>query len=206
MVTKQLPEDTPAVQERLPDGCPLPDRTLSGWSASRGASLLELMVVLAIGMVLMLVSIQGLRSAMENTRLQSDAMTISRSLFMAKLLAGSEFTRSRLRIDTATNQYAVETLDKATNTWVAQSGPAPLGAGISFGSGSVSTPPPGLGSMAPAHPILFNSRGVPVDGMGLPTGVYAVYVTDGRRVIVIRVSLGGRPSILEFRGGAWNEL
>jgi len=172
----------------------------------RGYSLLETTVVLAIGLVLMMVSIQALRSAAGAARVQGDALTVSRHLYMAKLRAGSDFTRSRLSIDTVANTYAVEILDRATSTWVADVGPVLLGPGVAFGSGAVATPLPGLPDLTPQHPIIFNSRGMPVDSTGVPTGLYAVYLTDGSRVFAIRVSLGGRPTTLEFRGGAWSEI
>lgn len=173
---------------------------------NRGFSLLEQMVVLAIGMVLLLVSIQSIRSAAGATRLQGDAATLARTLYMAKLRAGAEFTRTRVSVDTSASTYTIDVYDKATSAWVVDTGPLPLGIGVSFGAGSVTTAPPGLGSVTLTQPVTFNSRGMPVDGSGVPTGLYAVYLTDGSRVIVVRVSLGGRPSTLEFRSGAWSEV
>lgn len=179
---------------------------MTGSSRQRtaGFSLLEVTVVLALVLVLSMVSVQALRSALGSTRLQGDATAISRLLQLTRLRAGSELTRTRLRL--ATDAYIVELFDEASSTWIPAGGITPLQAGVSFGAGSVTTPPPGLASVTPTHPVMFNSRGMPIDNSGVPTGEYAVYLTDGDRVVVVRVSLGGRPSTLEFREGAWAEL
>ena len=39
--------------------------------------------------------------------------------------------------------------------------------------------------------IIFNSRGIPVDNTGSPTGLDAVYVTDGTSVYGITVAATG---------------
>lgn len=169
-----------------------------------GFSLLETMFVLAIVLVLSIFSVQAFRSALENTRIQGDATAISRLLQMTRLRAGSEFTRTRLRL--GTNEYVIEVFDDGSSTWVADGGAMPLQAGVSFGTGGITTPPPGVASVTPTHPVMFNSRGMPIDNSGVPTGAYALYLTDGDRVVVVRVSLGGRSSTLEFREGTWAEL
>ena len=39
--------------------------------------------------------------------------------------------------------------------------------------------------------IIFNSRGVPVDTTGAPTGAYAAYITDGSAVYGVTLSATG---------------
>jgi hypothetical protein len=39
--------------------------------------------------------------------------------------------------------------------------------------------------------VIFNSRGVPVDSLGAPTGVDALYVTDGRAIYGVTLSATG---------------
>jgi len=39
--------------------------------------------------------------------------------------------------------------------------------------------------------VIFNSRGVPIDGTGAPTALDAVYLTDGRAVNAVTVSATG---------------
>ena len=76
----------------------------------------------------------------------------------------------------------------------------PLSLGVNFGFGTVGTAPPntqttigfsgacrvGLtaatATIANTACIVFNSRGLPVDGAGLPFGGHAIYMTDGRAV------------------------
>ena len=76
----------------------------------------------------------------------------------------------------------------------------PLSLGVTFGFGTVATAPPNTQANIGFSPacrvgltaatatignsscIVFNSRGLPVDGAGVPFGGHAIYLTDGRAV------------------------
>ena len=88
------------------------------------------------------------------------------------------------------------------NHWTAVGGATFLSANVSFGYGIVSTPPEGTQASIAQAPacaddtgaglsntgcIVFNSRGVPVDGSGAPTAVNALYLTDGTAVYAVTV-------------------
>ena len=81
-----------------------------------------------------------------------------------------------------------------------------LSNGVGFGFSSVGTPPPNTQvSIAQAGAckddagadisgsacIVFNSRGLPVDSTGGPTGVGAFYLTDNNSVYAVTVSATG---------------
>jgi hypothetical protein len=102
-----------------------------------------------------------------------------------------------------------------------------LPGGVWFGFGTLAAPPPdtqvaitqaapclddaatalallGLPFPAPSAGtacVLFNSRGVPVDTTGAPTGAGAVYVTDGSTVYGTTVAATGMTQFWWTRGG-----
>ena len=85
--------------------------------------------------------------------------------------------------------------------WVTEGTITPLSLGVTFGFGTVATAPPntqtniafsgacrvGLtaatATIANTACIVFNSRGLPIDGAGLPFGGHALYLTDGKAVV-----------------------
>ena len=90
--------------------------------------------------------------------------------------------------------------DRTVGSWVTEGGEKRLTAGVTFGVASRTTPPnntqnvlgqsplcsaqDALGGNAVADTacIVFNSRGIPVDGNGDPMGGNALYITDGSAV------------------------
>lgn len=98
--------------------------------------------------------------------------------------------------------------DCAVGTWCTEGGASQLASTVSFSNGPVSAPPPDTQTtIAQAPPcmntasppvavantacIIFNSRGIPVDTTGSPTGLDAIYVTDGSAVYGITVAATG---------------
>jgi len=172
-----------------------------------GFSLVEIMatsLVLATlaGLVIMVVgNIAG------HYRISGDARGVSNSVAVAKLRAASLFTQTRLYVTISTGVYSIQTYQKTgTPGWVSEGGTVPLSPGVSFGFSAVGTPPPNTqATIAQAAPckddagvalagtacILFNSRGLPVDATGAPTGIGAFYLTDNQSVYAVTVSATG---------------
>ena len=122
--------------------------------------------------------------------------------------AAAKFTQSRIYIDVTGRAFYVQTFDKATSAWVTEGGETSLSSTVTFSYGPVATPPANTQTtigqapacMNTASPpvaiantacIIFNSRGLPVDSTGSPTGLAAIYVTDGSAVYGITIAATG---------------
>jgi prepilin-type N-terminal cleavage/methylation domain-containing protein len=170
-----------------------------------GFSLVEVLGALMIIAVLSAVVSPLTRNMLTYARLSGDAHGLANAVAVAKMRASSSFSRARLFVVVSTRSYRIDVLSK-TNTWVAEAPAQTLNSGSTFGFGAVTTPPPNTqGTIAQAPLCLddakapitgtacieFNSRGLPVDSTGTPTGVDAYYVTDGVTVYGINVGATG---------------
>lgn len=184
---------------------------MSLYRSDRGFSLLEMVFVLGISMVLMAVAAPMMGNALGAYRLSGDAKGLSNTVALAKMRAASDFTQARLYIDLASG-YHIETFKKtpAPGSWSVEGGTTPLSGSDTFGFGALASAPPNTqavitqgvtGSVAckdvAGNPIgnsvciLFNSRGIPVDTSGAPTGAGALYITDNTAVYGITISATG---------------
>jgi hypothetical protein len=155
-----------------------------------------------------LVSLGG--NMLQHYRLSGDARGIAHSMAAAKMRAASTYTRTRLYVTLgagSAGSYRVDIWQKAgAGQWVTEGPTTTLSTGVSFGFGVVGTPPPNtqaaigqaalcrdnLGAtIAGTACVIFNSRGVPVDQAGAPTGTSAFYLTNGDAVYAATVSVTG---------------
>jgi Tfp pilus assembly protein FimT len=130
-------------------------------SKANGFSMLELVVVIAIGIILTALAIPNLISMARNYRSLGDARSVSDLVSLAKMRAAAEFTDARVYADTANNLYRVETWTllsgQTQKCWVTDGdaqcsanygSPATppstvLSSGVSFGFASMTGPPSG---------------------------------------------------------------
>ena len=176
-------------------------------SDDSGFSLVEIMtgaLVLAIlaGFVgILLGNVAG------HYRLSGDARGVSNSVAVAKLRAASLFTQTRLYAVPGSRTYQIQIYQKTgTPGWVNEGGTITLSSGVNFGFSSVTTAPPNTQATIAQAPvckdnagadiagsscIVFNSRGLPVDSTGSPTGLGAFYLTDSQAVYAVTVSATG---------------
>jgi Tfp pilus assembly protein FimT len=202
-------------------------------AGARGFSTLELVMVLSVGIVLTAMAVPGMRTALQSYRSLGDARSLTDAVSMAKMRAAADFTESRVYADTSLNHYRVETWSipalptgSASKCWVTDgdqycsaqySSPNTppsnsLSSGISFGYGSISSPPSGtqstigqaaacqsdaektagsVGDVANSACIVFNSRGIPVDYTMAPTSSDALYLTDNSSAYGVTVLATG---------------
>lgn len=173
-------------------------------NASRGYTVIELLVTVGIMGVAAAAALPSTAAALADFRLRGDARGVHHSVGLAKMRAAARFTRERLYVDLTTNRYRLEYWSKATSAWTLEDGGTiELNSGVTFGFGSLESPPPNTQNalaMAPAcrdaannaiantSCIVFNSRGIPIDSTGGPTGGSALYLTDGNGTYGITIS------------------
>jgi type II secretory pathway pseudopilin PulG len=175
-----------------------------------GFSLIEIVVVCGIIGLIAAMSAPLFGNAIATFRLSGDARGVSNSAAVAKMRAASDFSRVRLYIDLSARTHRLQTFDKtsAVCCWITQGGTTALSSGVTFGYGVVTVPPPNTQGTIGQAPlcvddtgadilntacIMFNSRGVPI-GNGpsfAPTGIDAIYVTDGTAVYGVTIAATG---------------
>jgi type II secretory pathway pseudopilin PulG len=180
--------------------------------ATEGFTLLEIIMVLAVGIIVSGVALPYMNRTLGSMRLSGAARSVSNGIQDAKLRSAAKFTRARLFIDKNGGTFHLEILDTAVTPshWTVDGGTTYLPSGVTFGFGTVGVPPlntqPAI-NQAPACKddlavvinntacILFNSRGIPItDDAGLgypPTDVDAVYITNGTDVYGVTVLATG---------------
>ena len=194
-------------------------------AGDQGFSLIDVLAVVALIGVLAAMTIPITGGTLSAQRLKGDAQSVKNLVALAKIRASSQFTRARVRVDLDTNSYGLQVWDKTASVWVPEGGTHRTSARVTFGYGNLATPPPdtqvaiGLspvctdGVTADANPIpgtacvIFNSRGLPVDGDGALFPRHALYLTGEAGVYATTVT--ATPLIRSWRSrsdtAAWTE-
>ena len=177
-----------------------------------GFSLTELLVV-----VLLLGIAAGIAVPMADTtargfRIKGDAQAIANMVALSKMRAASRYSRTRIHADLDTNTFQLEVwvptalANKEVGSWVIDGGTVRLSRGVTFGFAARPAPPTNTQTVigqsaectatdsldddpqADTACIVFNSRGIPIDTDGEPTGGNALYITDGSAVYATTVT------------------
>ena len=172
--------------------------------SSRGVSLIELVITIAIILVLTAVSLPSFSKTLQSFRGVGDARRIASMLQLTQMRAGAMCSRTRLNVNLAAGTFALQVYNRANNTWGTEGGTESLSPKDSFGFGTISTPAGGQTTITETPQIMFNSRTIPVDSLGSPTGSYANYLSNGMGdFYAVTVSITGQISIWQFNGSVW---
>jgi prepilin-type N-terminal cleavage/methylation domain-containing protein len=181
--------------------------------ANDGFTLLEIVVVLAVGIIIAGVGLPYMNRTLGYMRLSGVARSVSGAVAASKIRSAAKFTRARLYVDRAGNSFHLETLDTsvlplppAGGHWIADGGTTYLPPSVTFGFGPVATPPTNtqtvIGQAAPCTDdnlaviastscVMFNSRGIPIKTNLNPEDQDALYMTDGTTVYGVTVLATG---------------
>jgi prepilin-type N-terminal cleavage/methylation domain-containing protein len=185
---------------------------------ARGFTMLELLIVVAVVGILAAITLPSINDALAAYRLNGDARSIADQLALVRLRAADNFSQARLNFNLVAGTYVREIcttkgVGSACTTWTAEGGTQYLSSGNSFGFNNISTPAPpqttitqpvGLGNPA-QNVIIFNSRGLPVDGNGNPTASYALYLTSNpRENCAVSVYGNGKVRRWKYYSNTWN--
>jgi prepilin-type N-terminal cleavage/methylation domain-containing protein len=181
----------------------------------RGFSVVELLLVMFVAAILAAIAIPQYLSIVRNQRIQGDAHSLAGNISIAKMRAGANFTQARMYLDLGVNSFRVDDWDQANNCWHPDgtpvgtcangtSGPTAvsLSIGVTPGFGGLGAPPPNttaglsqasactdntrVGTVPGTACIVFNSRGMPLNG--IPGGLY---ITDQKTVYGVTVNASG---------------
>src|SRR2546425_5520478 len=124
---------------------------------TRGFTLLEVLVVLAVTAILMAFAVPQFQRVTQVLRISGDMRDITGTIGQAKMHAAADFTHARARANLAANTFQLEIWNKAgaggAGCWQTVGDPLnpctigtspvqPLSTGVTFGFGAMGAPPP----------------------------------------------------------------
>lgn len=176
----------------------------AGRRAQRGFSLVELMIIAILFVILSALAVPSVLGLTRDLRTGGDVRGISTQLALARMLAASKGTKSRLNFNLAANTYQVEVWNSGTAAYQLQGSAINLAQGDSFGYGTVATPAGQQTTIAQTSPIYFNSRSLATDSTGAATASSVIYLTNtSGQCYAIAVSIAGQPTAYKFNGSSW---
>jgi type II secretory pathway pseudopilin PulG len=173
---------------------------MSALARQQGYTLIDTLVVVGLISLVSAIALPMTGSALSGQRFKGDAQALNNLVGLAKMRASAGFTRARVRANTLDNTFVLERWDKTGAAWVSEGATESLFRGVRFGFGAIPTPPPDTQDTIAQSPpcrvgilpgsavigntacIVFNSRGLPIDGDGVLFGGHALYLTDGTAV------------------------
>jgi prepilin-type N-terminal cleavage/methylation domain-containing protein len=171
-----------------------------------GFSLIDVLMVVALIGIVAAIAVPVTGNAVAGQKFKNDAQAVTNMVGLAKMRASATYSRARVRANITARTFALERWDKTAGQWVAEGVSTRLSNGVTFSFGAIAAAPPNTqaalgfspacrsgitaasGAIANTACIVFNSRGLPVDGGGLAFGGHALYLTDGIGVAATTVT------------------
>ena len=182
-------------------------------SNDRGFSMANVMVVAGITLILVGLMLPQIQSMVHAYALAEAGREIAGQISLVRMRATAVFAPARMVVNTAAGSYQNEICTTKNPTtggcsiWTAESGTQHLPSGISFGHGSISIPASPQTTIGQASTIIFNARGITINTENNPTTNDALYLTNiWGQYCAVTVDAGGKPTIWEFNGTAWEEI
>jgi Tfp pilus assembly protein FimT len=167
-----------------------------------GFTSFELTIVLALMLIVGVMSIPSLRRTLEAYRGSSASRGIAGQLALSRMRAASDFTRTKLSIDTTNNTYVRSVYDK-TLGWQPEGGTQYLDQRVSFGFGSITAAAGGQSTISQTTDIYFNSRGIPIDSGGTPIATDVIYLNNNAGTYyAVSVNMTGQIRNLKYLASA----
>jgi len=174
--------------------------------SERGVSLAELVLNVAIVLILASMSVPTVTRTIQTFRVQADARRLYSLLTLARMRAAANFTKGELSSSVAGGTFQVMLYNNGSSSYVNEGGIQNLSSGNSFSYGTISAPAGTQSPISESAAIIFNSRGIPVDSGGTPTGNYALYLSNGSGLYyAVTVSITGTINIWVYSGGNWTK-
>jgi Tfp pilus assembly protein FimT len=169
-----------------------------------GFTFLEVVIVLSLALIVAVIAIPSLHRTLEAYRGTSAIHGIAGQLALSRMRAGSDFTRTKLVIDTTNKTYVRQVYNKTSSTYEPEGGTQYLGQGVSFGFGPITTPAGGQSTISQTAEIIFNSRGIPITNGGTPIGSYVIYLNnDAGTYYAASVNTTGQIRTWKYSASAW---
>lgn len=180
----------------------------SSWNRKRsdpsGFSFVEVLVTLGVMLVVASMALLPAQQLLAGYALSNDARNLAAQLALARMRAAASFTQMRLVVDPLAGTYHMETYDRSAQSFVRVGPDDALSQGNAFSVGSVGSPAGEQQVLQLSTSVIFNSRGMPVDPAGNPTGNTAFYLTDNRGDYwAVTVSAAGGIFLWEYDGQKW---
>jgi prepilin-type N-terminal cleavage/methylation domain-containing protein len=174
-----------------------------------GFSATELVIVVVVFAIIIAIAIPQAVGILRSNRVLSDTRSIASQLALAKMRAADGFTQTQLSCDTTANTCQLQVCTSkgagGCNTFSNEGGPVLLSQGVSFGFGNLTTPAGSQTTIQNTTQIAFNSRSIPVDNTGAPTGNYGLYLTDqSGNTYAVTVYASGRIAVWRYGNGVWS--
>jgi prepilin-type N-terminal cleavage/methylation domain-containing protein len=180
-----------------------------------GFTLLEVAIVMLVVLIIAGMAIPKVMTIIQNLRTTGDVQSLNSDIMLAKMQAASDFAHARVHADLNSQTYWVEVWPTGATSWTMEGGIQYLAKNVTFGYGSLASPPSNTQSaigqaltcsgVSGTACITFNSRGIPIDpSTNGPTGNDALYVTDGKSVSGVTVSGTGLSRIWRTEATAAN--
>lgn len=162
---------------------------------------------MAMVLVLTAVTVPTVSTTLQTYKMMGAARMIAGELTLARMRAAASFTQGEVSFSTSAGTFQIQLYDKTTNAFAAEGGTQYLISGITFGYGTISTPAGTQTTIAQSTQIIFNSRGIPVDNTGAPTGTYAIYLTNGvKQYYAVSVAVNSAIYIWRYNGSGWTQV